>query len=196
MGILAVSAPNFWWRTNATSVGQWVISDPDVDDGSPRWSDRNDQHWDRIAAVIAAAGNALASGSWTPHGGGSTYADVDVEGYPDALTQTEQKIVLAWFNYAEAVRVDPWWNQLENGRHRLWRTLPYFGDALVPICGSALGYANAPTAAELGPSWPQEFSEHLDELNASAAFDLADPLNMIFRQSMEEAAAGRFPSPV
>ncbi|WP_233206030.1 hypothetical protein [Cryobacterium sp. N19] len=167
-----------------------------MDDGSPRWADRDAQRWGRIAAVVAAVGDALASRAWTPQAGSEIFGDVEVPGYPGDLTQTEQKIVGEWFNYAEAVRVDPWWDQLENGRHRLWRTLPFFGDALVPICGSALGYANAADAIAMGPSWPQTFSTQLHEVNASVAFDATDPVNVNFRRSMEQASAGHFPSPV
>ena len=154
------------------------------------------QRWKRIAAAVAAVGDALAAGAWTTEPGNIMYGDVHLSEYPGDLTRTEQKIISAWFSYAEAVRVDPWWDQLENGRHRLWRTLPFFNDALVPIRGSALGYANAGDAAEIGPSWSRMFSTQLDELDASDSFDASDPLNMVFRRSMVEASAGRFPSPV
>ena len=187
--------PNFWWRTSAANAREWVQSDPDVDDGSPRHPDVEAQRWERVAVVVAAVGDAVAAGAWTPEAG-TTYGIVKVAGYPGDLTATEQRIVEAWFSYGEPVRVDPWWDQLENGRHRLWRTLPFFGDDLVPICGSALGYADPANAAAMGPSWPDTYAGQLGELDASSAFDATDPMNATFRRSMEEASAGRFPNPV
>ena len=196
MGVLAVSSPNFWWRASATTVGQWVTVDPDIDDGKIRWRDRDAQRWDLIAATVAAVGDVLASGQWTPQSSSGIYADVGVAAYPGQLTAVERKIVGAWFSAAEPVRVDPWWDELSNGRHRLWQTLPFFGDSLVPILGDALGYADAANTAQMGPNWPKTYSGQLLELDASAAFDSTDPMNVVFRRSMEEAAAGRLPSPV
>ncbi len=122
------------------------------------------------------------------------YGFVALEGYPGNLTRTEQGIVVAWFKSSEAVRFDPWFEPLTNGRHRIWATTPHFGEALIPICGDALGYANPSDAEVLGEGWPALFATNVAQLEDLHWLDKDDPLNAAFRASLVAAAAGNFPS--
>ncbi|MGJ1428916.1 hypothetical protein ACR8AL_14520, partial [Clavibacter sepedonicus] len=193
MGHIPVAVPRFWWRADAATVQFWASSNPDIDDNKIRHADADEHNWQAIADAVVAVGNALASRSWTFDADSPLYADLDLPDYPGELSQIEQDIVRSWFNYWEAVRFDPWDLQPENGRHRLWRTLPHFGTALIPICGSALGYATPENVAALGPSWPQDFARQLYLLRTSSAFDGTDAVNVQFEASMVDASQGRLP---
>lgn len=194
--VIPVTTPRFWWRMPASEVQRWVAVDPDVEDGRQRHGDRDEQRWDVIALVVAQVGDALASGAWVTDEEFNDHGFVTVEGYPGDLTRTEQKIVAAWFRSSEAVQVDPWFDQLTNGRHRLWTTARHFGERLVPICGDALGYANAADIEVLGPKWAELYVANVEELDALDWFDGVDALNASFRGSLISAASGQIPSPV
>ncbi|MFT3861147.1 hypothetical protein [Micropruina sp.] len=194
--LISVATPRFWWRATAKQVRGWVPQDPDAEDGGQRHSDRDDQRWPLIAAVVARVGDALAEGEWTVDPDLEDRGLVEVDGYPGGLTRTEQNIVSAWFRSSEAVRFDPWFEPLTNGRHRIWATMPHFGAALIPILGDALGYANPVDAEVLGEGWPSLYAANVEELDALEWFDTGDPLNASFKSSLVTAASGEFPSPV
>ncbi len=142
-------------------------------------------------------GNALAAGAWQ----GDESGDTSSAGMISAtgltrLTETERHIVHAWFSGGEAVQVDPWWDTITNGRHRLWLTRQYFHGQPVPIRGDALGYANPADAQELGERWSRTFVDNVRELDLCEWFDSGDPVNVRFHASLVEASEGRFPSPV
>jgi hypothetical protein len=140
----------------------------------------------------------MAGGEWVgdPDEPDDNYGSITVE-VAGLLTPTERKIVASWFSQAQAVQVDPWFHPITNGRHRLWSTLPHLGDALVPIRGDALGYANPVDALELGQAWlASEFTRYVGQAQAVPWLDREDPLNARFLRSMATAAAGELPSPV
>ncbi|MCS6576457.1 hypothetical protein NYS52_18165 [Curtobacterium flaccumfaciens pv. flaccumfaciens] len=197
MTTITVTHPRFWWRGTSADLRAWVDEDPDLSDrlSGPRWPDTMQQRWDYIAAAVADIGDELAQHAWTVNPMFPDNGDVTLT-LPVALAPTEVKIVRAWFSNAEAVRVDPWWEQIENGRHRLWGTLPHFGARLIPVKGSAIGYANPLDAAAIGPTWPALAADNLQELDALNWFNQADPVNRTFRNALSAAAAGSFPSPV
>lgn len=192
---LAVGTPTFWWRMAAAEAHRWVATDPDVDDGRQRHEDRDRQNWAAISAVVSEVGDALAAGAWTVEEDSESIGYVVIDGHPNGLSETEQIIITSWFRSYDAVRVDPWFDQLTNGRHRLWSTIPHFGHKSVPLCGDALGYANADDVPVLGAAWSNLFEENLRDLDALTWFEETDPLNVRFRQSIAAAAAGKIPSP-
>lgn len=194
--VISVVTPRFWWRMRPAEVWRWVSVDPDVEDGRQRHADRDEHRWDSIASVVAQVGEALASGAWTTDDESGACGFVTIDECPGDLTLTEKKIVGSWFRCSEAVEVDPWFDQLFNGRHRLWATAQHFGVGLVPICGNELGYANAADMAAAGSSWPENYAKCVEELDALDWFNGADPLNASFRRSLVTAASGQFPSPV
>lgn len=191
-----VSAPMFWWRAPVARVRTWVFEDPDAADGTRRWQDRDEQRWDLIAEAVSVVSDALGTRSWTPDEElgfeGQGIVDVNLT----ALASTEQEIVQSWFTIDEAVRFDPWFVPLTNGRHRLWSTLQHFGDRLVPIAGDALGYADRANVEALGEGWPRLFQANLDELASVSWFNRSDPVNQRFVASLEAAARGEIPPPV
>ncbi|MBP2411764.1 hypothetical protein JOF48_000563 [Arthrobacter stackebrandtii] len=197
MTLIPVASPRFWWRTTPTCVQLWVDSDPDIDDGQgPRWQDRDHQRWARIAAVVAQVGEAIAAGEWMVDPEMDGYGLVQVQDDLSDLTKTERHIIKKWFSASQAVRFDPWFVPLTDGRHRLWATLPYFGSSLVPICGDALDYATPGNAEALGSGRAYLFSESLGQLDSVTWFDLSDPANQRFRAGLVEAAEGGFPSQI
>lgn len=145
---------------------------------------------------MTQVGDALAAGSWSVDPEFNDRGFVALHGYPGDLTETEQGIVSAWFRSSEAVEFDPWFEPLTNGRHRLWGTMPHFGSALIPIRGSALGYANAADVEALGDDWPSLYANDIEELDALDWFEVEDPLNASFRECLVAAASGEFPSSV
>lgn len=186
-----VSTPNFWWRAPATHIRQWVPSDPDVDDGRTRWEDSQEQRWSLIADIVAQVSQALAGDSWTADDDGDAVITVPA---PD-LSETEERIVRSWFGAAMGVTIDPWWDAIVDGRHRLWRVLPLIGGTPVPIRGSALGYANEADIEVLGPTWHETFAEYPAQVKALGWFDQADPVNVRFLQALDSAARGEIPAP-
>ena len=114
---------------------------------------------------------------------------------PGILTSTEQKIVRKWFSVDEPVRMDPWCEPLQNGRHRLWSTLDFFGNEPVPIKGDAIGYANPADTGVLGANWQHLFVKNVEELEAVTWFDNADPVNVRFANALKAAAGGVHPAP-
>lgn len=175
----------------------WVSSDPDLDDGRVRWDDRDQHQWPTIAAAVAAVGDYLAAGAWTPH----TYDEDEVPDHgtvtiptPDRLTATEREIVEAWFSHGESVMVDPLWEPLMNGRHRLWATMPHFNGALVPITSEALQYTDPRSIQALGEGRHELYVDHATQLRECRWFDTADPLNNRFLAAVEAAARGESPA--
>lgn len=114
---------------------------------------------------------------------------------PEPLTETEQRIVKSWFSAAEAVRLDPWFDSITNGRHRLWNTLDHFADRLVPVAGDALGYATPPDIQALGDNWHLSYRNHVRELGEVEWFDRHDQMNSRFITALEQAARGEIPAP-
>ncbi|QIM17595.1 hypothetical protein G7066_00685 [Leucobacter coleopterorum] len=191
---IPVATPRFWWRAPASQLRAWVSSDPDVDDGGrSRWDDRDQQRWILIAEVVADVGDALANGGWETDDENDLYGFVNIDRDSSSLTATELKIISSWFRHAEAVRVDPWFDSLTNGRHRLWATLPHFAERQVPICSDALSYANPSDAEVLSATWPSLYVTDLEQLAALEWFDDTDPLNRAFVSSVRTAATGVFP---
>lgn len=190
-----ISEPNFWWRTDAARMRTFVPLDPDVEDGHQRWDDRDEQRWDLIAEAVIQVSKALAAGEWEPDdeeddGRNSCLIQIDA----GELTGTETKIVRRWFGAAEPVRMDPWFEPLQNGRHRLWATLDFFGSELVPIKGDALGYATPLNTQELGENWHRLFKMNVRDLDAVDWFDTTDPVNIRFADALRTAARGEHPT--
>lgn len=123
-----------------------------MDHRTERWDDRAEQRWNAIAQAVATVGEHLAAGEWTTDNHAPEVGVVELNDATLSLSATEFHIVRTWFSDAdaEAVRVDPWWEPIENGRHRLCSTLPLFGELLVPVQGGELHYANAETANAIG----------------------------------------------
>lgn len=191
-----MAKPKFWWRAPALQMRQWVPGDPNALRGGFRWHDRRQQRWPPIAAAVVSVSESLAAGEWHADedlGPGERGA-VNVE--LGSLTLTEKAIVQSWFSLSEEVCVDPWFEPLVNGRHRLWATLDYFGESLVPIAGDALGYANPESVAALGKTWAGSFVKHVEELRSVEWFQRSDPVNQRFVASLETAADGQIPSAV
>ncbi|ERI36452.1 hypothetical protein M707_16260 [Arthrobacter sp. AK-YN10] len=187
-----ISEPNFWWRADAAQIRKFVPVDPDVDDGRQRWDDRDEQRWNLVARAVTQVSQALAAGGWEQEEdqGSHGLVRIDVEG----LTTTEKKIVRKWFSSDEPVRMDPWFEPLQNGRHRLWSTLDFFGSEPVPIKGDAVGYANPADAEALGANWQQFFVKNVEELGTVDWFDTADPVNIRFANALRTAAEVQFPA--
>lgn len=193
MAQIPVTTPRFWWRAPVHRVRPLAPADPDVQDGQTRWTDRDAQRWPLVAAAVARVGDALAAGRWSVESEEERYGVVDIADYPGDLTPVEQAIVVSWFKRSECVRADPWHEPPANGRHRLWATLPYFGDALVPLCSDALGYAVPREVKVLGENWPMAFGGVLANLDHIDWFDVDDPLNARFHAALVTAADGEFP---
>lgn len=140
--------------------------------------------------------HALAAGEWEPDdedNDGRSHCLIRIDA--GGLTDTETKIVRRWFGSAEPVRMDPWFEPLQNGRHRLWSTLDFFGNELIPIKGDALGYATPLNTEVLGPSWPQLFEMNVQDLDTVDWFDASDPVNVRFANALRTAARGEHPAP-
>lgn len=188
--------PAFWWRGAAQHVREWVLEDPDQEDHrEPRWSDTSEQRWRLIASTVALVGDELAAGRWTIDEDDDTYYGMMTAPVPEPLTETERHIVTSWFSAGEAVCVDPWFEPITNGRHRLWNTLTHFGDRLVPVASDALGYATPTNTEVLGEAWPELYRAHVDDLAAIEWFDLHDPMNSRFAHAIDQAARGEHPAP-
>jgi len=173
-----------------------VLEDPDQEDHrEPRWSDTSEQRWRLIASTVALVGDELAAGRWTIDEDDDTYYGMVAAPVPEPLTQTERHIVTSWFSAGEAVCVDPWFEPITNGRHRLWNTLTHFGDRLVPVASDALGYATPTNTEVLGEAWPELYRAHVDDLAAIEWFDLHDPMNSRFAHAIDQAARGEHPAP-
>lgn len=191
---ISISEPNFWWRADAGQVRKFVPVDPDVDDGRQRWDDRDEQRWNLIAQAVIQVSQALASAEWESDDDDIDHGWVRIDA--GDLTKTEKKIVQKWFSAAEPVRMDPWFEPLQNGRHRLWSTLDFFGSEPVPIKGDAIGYANPADAEVLGNDWQHFFVKNVEELHAVTWFDTADPVNIRFADALKTAARREFPAPL
>lgn len=189
--------PVFWWRGSAQHIREWVPEDPDQRDRcAPRWNDASEERWSLITDTVAAVGDELAAGRWTIDEDDDTYYGTVAVPVPEPLTETERHIVISWFSAAEAVRVDPWFESITNGRHRLWNTRAHFGDRLVPVAGDALGYATPSDTPALGNAWHELYREHLSKLAAIEWFDRHDPMNSRFASALEQAARGEHPAPL
>lgn len=175
--------------------------DPDREDRrEPRWSDTAQQHWGLIADAVATIGDELAAGRWTTDEDDNTYYGTVTVAVSKPLTKTERHIVNSWFSAAEAVCVDPWFEPITNGRHRLWSTLAHIGDRLVPVAGDALGYATPADTQVIdtqviGDAWHELYREHVHELAAIEWFDRRDPMNSRFAGAIDRAARGEHPAP-
>ncbi|WP_314192007.1 hypothetical protein [uncultured Arthrobacter sp.] len=187
-----ISEPNFWWRADAAQIRKFVPVDPDVDDGRQRWDDRDEQRWNLIARAVTQVSQALATGGWEQEEDQGSHGLVRIDA--GGLTDTEKKIVRKWFSADESVRMDPWFEPLQNGRHRLWSTLDFFGSEPVPIKGDALGYANPADTEVLGQNWQQLFVMNVQDLAAVDWFDTTDPVNIRFANALRTAAGGHFPA--
>lgn len=188
-----ISEPNFWWRADAGQIRKFVPVDPDVDDGHQRWDDRDQIHWDLVAQAVIQVSHTHAAGGWEhdeEDDGAHGLVRINAEG----LTAQEKKIVQKWFSMDEPVRMDPWFEPLQNGRHRLWSTLDFFGSEPVPIKGDALGYANPADTEVLGQNWQQLFVMNVQDLAAVDWFDTTDPVNIRFANALRTAAGGHFPA--
>jgi hypothetical protein len=188
-----ISEPNFWWRADAEQIRKFVPVDPDVEDGHQRWDDRDEQRWNLVAQAVIQVSRALAAGRWEPDeedDGAHGLVRIDAE----ELSSTEKKIVQRWFGGAEPVRMDPWFEPLQNGRHRLWSTLNFFGSEPVPIKGDALGYATPADTEVLGQNWQQLFEMNIQDLAAVGWFDTTDPVNIRFAEALKTAARGEHPA--
>ena len=185
---ISVSRPTLWWRTTAERARLWVPVDPDLADGRQRYADRSQQRWDRIAAVVANVGDALAARAWAADPADPTVGLVKTKAAH--LTDTEHEIATSWFHSSELVQVDPWFKPIQGGRHRLWSTFPHFRGRLVPMHASSMAWPDLTTFK------PEIFRANVDELDSLAWFDVQDPLNARFRESLVLAAAGVHPPPV
>lgn len=191
-----VCMPAFWWRGAAQHVREWVLEDPDQEDHrEPRWRDTYEQRWRLIAYAVVLVGDELAAGRWTIDEDDDTYYGKVTALVPKPLTETEQRIVNSWFSYSEAVCIDPWFEDIYNGRHRLWNTLTHFGDLLVPVASNALRYATPTDTEVLGEGWHEYYRTHVDELAAIEWFDLHDSMNSRFVRALAQAARGEHPEP-
>jgi hypothetical protein len=140
---------------------KFIPVDPDVEDQRQRWDDRDHQRWDLVAQAVMQVSRALAAGEWEWHEDESNHGLVRIDA--EELTGTEKKIVRKWFSADEPVRMDPWFEPLQNGRYRLRSTLDFFGSEPVPIKGDVVGYANPLDAEVLGKDWQQLFARNVDE---------------------------------
>lgn len=188
-----ISEPKFWWRADAGQIRKFVPVDPDVEDGRQRWDDREQIRWGLVTQAVIKVSQALAASEWErdeEDEGAHGLVRIDTED----LTAQEKKIVQKWFSMDEPVRMDPWFEPLQNGRHRLWSTLDFFGSEPVPIKGDALGYANPADTEVLGQNWQQLFVMNVQDLAAVDWFDTADPVNIRFTNALRTAAGGHFPA--
>lgn len=189
---ISIFEPNFWWRADAGQLRKFVPVDPGVDDGRRRWPDRDEQRWDLIAQAVSQVSQALAAGNWEPDEDDNGHGLVRID--TGNLTSTEQNIVQKWFSLDEPVRMDPWFEPLQNGRHRLWSTLDFFGNELIPIKSDALGYATPENTEVMGPKWPELFEMNIQDLAAVNWFDTTDPVNIRFAETLRTAARGEHPA--
>jgi hypothetical protein len=191
-----VYTPRLWWRGAPAQIRLIVRTDPDISDGHQRHTDRDCQRWDLIAQAVAQVSRALAAGDWKA----GVVTEIDVGTVQIAggdLTDMEKGIVQAWFTKVEPVCADPWSNEVQAGRHRLWLTRDFFGDEQVPIVGRELGFANPAHAKEVGPCmWAlmaKSFASHVEDLKKLDWFDRDDPVNRRYIDALETAARGEFP---
>lgn len=205
--VVDVARPRFWWRADGGRLREWVNlqASPDDTDKYQRHDDRDEQHWDLIAATVASVGDQLAASAWTPQfweGESTREGRVEVEP-PGELTPTEVHIVRSWFRDGEAVCTDPWnaYLGVQNGRHRLWGALRHGEDLLMPVRSTSLMYANPDDAGEydsrpgITHRWQDSYTTCLDELYYTDWFDHTDTLNRRFVAALQESARGQWPDP-
>lgn len=197
---ISVKNPTFWWRAAAADLSTHFVSqDPDVADGSPRYADRNLQRWDLVAAGVADVSAALAAHDWTPD------PDVDqsiaparavVQIQDHSLSALEHNILQSWFAGFNTVSANPWWQPIHAGRRRLWNTLPYLQDVLVPIHGEQLYYANEEHRVLEPLDWAKGFQQNLNALHAVTWFTRRDPVNTRYVDAMTTAASNEIPEAI
>ena len=196
-----VDRPLIWWRASFRELST-VLSDPDKDDGSPRWSTYA-QDWKAIGTTVCSIADAIATGSYTIDPDFPFRGNVTVQAPP--LEPLETKIVKSWFSYGEAPSHDPWSDRLYDGRHRLWHTFKAFQPQMrwfrrsqgvrLPFRSHSLFYSDPANLRELGQGWEKGFQKDLSSLESVRWFTTNDPLNARYKTSLVTAAAGRSPFP-
>jgi hypothetical protein len=194
-----VDRPLTWWRASFTELSDF-LSDPDKDDGHPRWPSY-DQDWKAIGTTVCSVADAIADLSYTVDPDFPTIGTVTVETPP--LGPLEKKIVKSWFSYGMAPTHDPWSAGLTDGRHRLWHTFKasppqrrFFRRAeglRLPLRSDCLGYADSANTRQLGQGWEKLFQENLADLRYVPWFSTEDALNARFEKSLLTAAGGKLP---
>jgi hypothetical protein len=184
MTTIQINQPHFWWRAPANTIRRWVRRDPDAIDGQQRHPDRDEQDWRGLAQAVSSVSRVLAAGRWQP----SSDETGEVVIVAPPFGHNEPTMLRQWFAYPDEVRFDPWIGQVCSGRHRLWGTLPYFGNRLVPVQSNVLT-----TAVDFGPDQAEQYQESLERLQKLSWFDASDPVNQRFVASLKIAAEGRTP---
>ena len=185
---IAVSSPNFWWRTNGTGLTDDVLYDPDRLAGRIQWYPYI-PWWNEVASVLVDVGDRLAAGHYQLDGDGHAMVRVEDPG----LNNVSEAVVRSWFDDHEAVTLDPWSQDIPNGRRRLWWSLHATPSSLgLPVRSHALATnTNRPWSPELA----EPYSEHLNQLRQAKHFNAQDPLNARFLAALWTAATSTQPLP-
>lgn len=133
---IGVVSPHHYWLAARKDL-PW-LTDPDVENDSPRWRDWELRDWFKIGRDVAEIGTQLAWGM-AASGPDDETAEDDIVYSAEASNPVDAKIVRSWFHSgAEAPMADPGDDRLMNGRHRLWVTWAANPDLLLPIQSTLL----------------------------------------------------------
>lgn len=145
---IGVRNPHHYWLAAREDM-PW-LSDPDVDDGAPRWDDRELRDWFSIGADAASIGEQLVWGMGAA-GPDDESAEDDISYSAQTVNPVDAKIVRSWFRSGvEAPRADPGDEGLDNGRHRLWCAWTASPDLLLPVQSAVLQSAADMPAMDAG----------------------------------------------
>ncbi|KQQ28619.1 hypothetical protein ASF54_08205 [Frondihabitans sp. Leaf304] len=117
-----VENPSAFWFATAADV-TWFA---DPNDG------RYPQHttdWSVTASWLERAVDSLARGAWEQDGDDSWLI---VSDYPGNLDR-DGRFIIESLLWAHPIEMDPWDNELDDGRHRSWGLWNYDPNILIPI---------------------------------------------------------------
>lgn len=146
MTSLRVRHPERWWLATRRDL-PW-LTDPDVDDGRQRWTDRNELDWAAVGEAVVSIGFRLTTGSSSVDPDDPTYVIVPT---PWVLPEPEATVARSWWG-SEAPQGDVWSTGLVNGRHRLWNVWRVAPQAQLPVRSDTLEYLSDVPACL---AWPR-----------------------------------------
>jgi len=188
MALLPLSGPDQWWRAPGHLLIDHIFrTDPDIEDGQPRYAADVTVDWAAIAECVADLGQAMADGHIVIDDG---FPHVPASQRYDALSPESARIVSSWL--MDPPIADPPSSGPTNGRHRVWNAATACPGAILPICGDSLGYAS-PEDLDAIADWPSLYQTHYQSIVALSWFDQQDALNQHFLYQVSQLAHGIVP---